>query len=781
MPSRRRAPALTPLGNPTPKRHTGLVPRRSVSLLLLLAAALAGGQTKVAQHGKALTAVYVAADASPAERHAADELAHWLGEMARVTIPVQTTAETLPENAIVVGRGAAAKSLAPDLAWNVLGDEEAIVRTIGARTLVTGGRPRGTLYAAYRLLGRLGCRWWTPWAQTIPHRDVLTLPKDDRDERPAFESRDAFWYPAFDGDWAVRNGTNGQASNLDEARGGKLLYAGGFVHTFYPLVPPATYFASHPEWYSLIDGKRVAGNAQLCTTNPELREFIVAQVRALLRANPEARIVSVSQNDCFNPCQCDRCQALAKAEGSEAGPMIALANYVAEHIEKEFPNVAVDTLAYQYTRKAPKTLRPRPNVIVRLCSIECDFAHPLTAPSNAAFAADLRDWSRLTHRLYVWNYDTNFAHYPQPNPNTFVIGPNERFFHENGVRGLFEQGAYQSNGGEMAELRAWLQARLLWDPEQDDRKLIDEFLQGYYGRAAAPIGRSLRLIADAAQAPATIYDPPTAAFLSFPAMLQAERLWQEAERAVANDPDRLWRVRQGHLAVRYVWLNRWSAFRQEARTKGAAWPLPASRKAVADEWLATATGSGPAGWTPMRLVSEGGLTPQAFVSRFAVDPVEAGPLPPRLAATPLPKELDLKGRIVVDLQDDLAQLANEGDWAQFRSDPAASDGIACWMPSTHHEWAFQLPLGKAPSSFVPGRWHVYVVVRTEGENGFSAGVYDLQARRDLATRTFVGQAGYKAYDLGALDLTKTAGVWVAPPGRGNGSVWIDRVLLVKEP
>ena len=54
-------------------------------------------------------------------------------------------------------------------------------------------------------------------------------------------------------------------------------------------------------------------------------------------------------------------------------------------LEPEFPQVAVDTFAYQYTRRPPKTIRPRPNVIVRLCSFECNFREPLDHPSNAAF------------------------------------------------------------------------------------------------------------------------------------------------------------------------------------------------------------------------------------------------------------------------------------------------------------------------------------------------------------------------------------------------------------
>src|SRR6202012_5687610 len=150
--------------------------------------------------------------------------------------------------------------------------------------------------------------------------------------------------------------------------------------------------------------------------------------------------------------------------------------------------------------KPPKTIRPLPNVIVRLCSIECNFRVPLDDPANATFLADLQGWSKICHRLYVWDYVTDFADYLLPNPDWFTLGPNLRLFHQYNVQGVFEEGAYQSNGAEMAELRNWLLGQLLWNPQQDDRALIQEFLNGYYGPAAAkPIRRYLDLMQEASR------------------------------------------------------------------------------------------------------------------------------------------------------------------------------------------------------------------------------------------------------------------------------------------
>ena len=760
---------------------------------LSLFCAVAQASVPIAARGKAQCVIVSQPGASPAERFAAKELSETLHQVTGATFAVDETGRVPAGAAIVVGPGPAAKDLFPDVALETFGGEQLTMRTKGNRLLLAGGRPRGTLYAVYRFLQeQCGVRWWTPWASTIPHHADLKIADFKVEEKPAFESRDPYWYPAFNPDWAARNGSNSQSAHLDAEHGGAIQYK-GFVHTFYPLVPPEKYAAIHPEWYALVKGKRTFQNAQLCTTNPQLRDFLVERIREEIKESPEASIFSLSQNDCFNPCECDNCKAIDDREGSHAGSMIALVNYVAERIGKEFPNVAIDTLAYQYTRKAPKTIKPLPNVIVRLCSIECNFAAPLDDPSNASFAQDIRDWYRLSQRLYIWDYVTNFAHYVQPQPNWFVLGPNLRFFHDHGAKGVFEEGAYQSSGSEMSEMRSWVLAQLLWNPDQDDRKLVREFLDGYYGKAAQPIWDYMTLVSEKAKGVnMPCYSPPSAPFLDFETMRRSEALWQKAEAAVKGQQDLLWRVKQGHLPVRYVFLSRWPQFRRDCVRANAVWPLPASRKAVADAWFADATGPGPAGWTPMTHLSEGGLTPQAFVARFAKDEPDPAPLPARAPTAAMPTGIPgASASTCVDVQDDKASLYREGELAETRADPSSSDGLAIWMPGSHHEWATQFPLAKLPERVRSGKWRVYALVRVvkKGEAGggaaspaFTAGVYDSGAsvsRGDISVRASDAASDYHPYLLGTVDTNAEQYVWIAPAANpAVQSVWVDRVYFV---
>ena len=184
----------------------------------------------------------------------------------------------------------------------------------------------------------------------------------------------------------------------------------------------------------------------------------------------------MTQMDWYNPCECPECAKVDAEEGSHAGTMIRFVNACAESIAEEFPDVVIDTFAYQYTRQAPKITKPLPNVCVRLCSIECCLSHPMSeceevvypfkenVVAGATFQKDIRDWSKICKRLFVWDYTTDFRHYLAPFPNFQVLQPNIKFFVENGVTGLFEQGNDHAVSGEFGELRMYMISKFMWNP-----------------------------------------------------------------------------------------------------------------------------------------------------------------------------------------------------------------------------------------------------------------------------------------------------------------------------
>jgi hypothetical protein len=765
---------------------------RYASLFLILFTAKAYANLFIFQSGVPTGSIVQQTGATQPEINAAQELASMLGQITGAKFQIETNSTNIPKHSIIIGPGDFAEKLFPEIDLSKLGPEEFVMRVKDGNLLLAGGRPRGTLYAVNRFLQeQCGVRWWTPHLTNFPQRSSLRIKDLNVREKPAFEYRGPYWSAGFDPLWKMHNEANNESSPIPPDIGGCVTYK-GFCHTFYPLVPPDKYFAAHPEWYSLIDGKRTHENAQLCLSNPELRDFMVRRVKESLRAAPDAAIISVTQNDCDGHCQCPVCKAIDDAEDSPSGSMLAFVNYVAEKIEPEFPSVWVDTFAYQYTRKPPKTIRPRHNVIVRLCSIECNFREPFDHPSNAAFLADLGRWSQICPHLYVWDYTTDFSEYINPYPDWFTLGPNIRIFQKYGVKGVFEEGAYGGPGADMAEMRAWLLAQLLWNPQQDDGALIDEFLAGYYGNAARPIRQYLDLIQEKSKGFfLACFKQKDQPYLHFQTLAHAERLWQQAEAAVTNSPELLARVRLSHLPVRYAWLNSWKQLHRECWEQNADWPLPQSRKAVAEEWRAVAAGVPGEDWTQVRVLNEPGLSVDDFLARFATDRSDEDepPPPPRLASPPPPEDLQVRKSICLDLQDNLADLYQRGKYADIRPDLAASDHRAVWMPGSHEEWAFRICGTSLPPKALKGKWKVYVVMRVEkaadaapDSLAFGAGVYDVKTHAYLAdSKVKIKDAGdgYRSHLIGTVEFTPNRDIYVVPPGdKKISAVYVDRVYLV---
>ncbi|MCS7253195.1 MAG: DUF4838 domain-containing protein [Armatimonadota bacterium] len=516
----------------------------------------------IAERGKSDYSIVIAKDAIPSERYAAEELQRYIERISGAKLPIVTDEQPMRKREIMLGENGHTKKLRIKLDTKKFGTDGFIIRTVGESLVIVGGKPRGTLYGVYALLEeKFGVRWFAPDVEHVPKFDRLELPSLNEMQLPAFEYREVFWTEMMrDADFAARHRLNGQHYRLTEKHGGRAVVFYPFVHSFDALIPREL-FKEHPEYFPLIGGKRVSGYVQRCLSNPNVLKLAIEKVRQWIKEHPEATIIDVSQNDTGNWCQCENCKALDDSEGSPSASIIRFVNAIAEAVEKEYPHIRIETLAYTYSRKPPRTLRPRHNVIIRLCSIECCFSHPLDgcpSPENKRFVEDTKAWQKVAPILYVWDYTTNFAHYIQPFPNLDVLQANVQFFSKHGVVGLFEQGNYSPGGnGEMAPLRSYLLAKLLWNPNTDIKRHMDEFLNGYYGSAAKPIRAYIELLHSRVREKgyhAHIYDAPTAPYINDDEFLNAaEKLFDEAENIAADDSIRF-RVQVARLPIWYVKL-----------------------------------------------------------------------------------------------------------------------------------------------------------------------------------------------------------------------------------
>ena len=727
----------------------------------------------VAERGRpAEYSIVVPEKASPAGKYAAEELRDWTEKVAGVRLPIVTVGN-------LAGSDLPAKAILLEAA--AVGTDGFRLKVDGGRLRIIGESGRGTLYGVYEVLERFaGCRWYASWHSLAPHRDRIEVPSDlDETHVPAFAMREPYWYDVLQHpEFAARLRVNSRSwRRLGEKYGGDPYRFGGGLgsfHTFGKLLPPEEHFDSHPEYFSMVKGRRLRDRTQLCLTNPDVLRIVTSNVLERIRRDPGAKFYGVSQNDWYNFCECQECKAVDDEEGSHAGTMIRFVNAIAEAVEKEFPSAIIETLAYQYTRKSPKKTKPRHNVVPCLCTIECDFAQPLDKSpfkENVSFCRDIEDWSRMTDFLYIWDYTTDFANYTMPWPNVYALQGNIQFFRRSGVKALFEQGAYQGRHADFAELKAWLLAKWMWNSDLPMEKLLDDFFAGYYGKAAPfvrdyfeAIHKLQRFCSSHPNKPLLIFDSVGSSVLHDGFLDFAAGCWRQAIDAVKDDPATSYNVRMAAFSFDYLRMERshWLLDLRKSKPsvppeelKGLAQSLldrmdeakdirlaERDRSSLVDEWR--------------KIAKDGGVQCRS----------DSG-----------------------ELEERYLPIMNRGKWGDYVDDPKAEDGKALKLFNTHFNWCSMLSMGRI--AFEPGkkyRLRVRVRVDKAGDGeAFWAGVYSKGATRGrggIEPRTADVPGGeYRWYDVLTWIPAPDEFFWIAP-GRFNASgksaingVYIDKIAF----
>ncbi|WP_341903483.1 DUF4838 domain-containing protein [Fluviicola taffensis] len=408
---------------------------------------------------------------------------------------------------------------------------------------IEGGTRKGTTYAVVHLLEILGCKKTGP---NMGHHGIweeIAFSCGVIEDKPANDVRIINLYYPEDAeyrDWMRLN-------TIEE------IYPDGyFVHTFHRLVPREIYFQDHPEYFALVNGKRTAD--QVCPSNPEVKKIISGKLREEMSKQPDKQKWSVSQNDNFSYCQCDKCKNIIVEEGSPAGPIIHLVNDIA----KQFPDKIISTLAYQYSRKAPAKVKPRKNVEVMLCTIELHRHAPIeTNPECADFKKDMEDWGKICSNIFLWDYTINFNHSISPFPNLHILQPNIQFFTKNHVNALFEQ-SNSTIGYEFSELKVHLLSKLMWNPKLDFEQEKQSFLHTCYGEGYQYISQyidALEKNLKETESKLWIYEHPVVhqnGLFSEERMKVYNSFFDMAEQAAKTNPLSLKNIQLARLSLQYA-------------------------------------------------------------------------------------------------------------------------------------------------------------------------------------------------------------------------------------
>lgn len=505
--------------------------------------------------------IVIPSNANTYEKAAAEFLRDTVRESTGAEYAIVTDSQAKGSFEISVG---ATNRVYADLA--ALADGSYFIKSYNGGVAVIGAGTRGNIYGVCRLLKDFGnYHSFVAGDKLTNDGSALSFTDNiDIEYTPFFEYTETDWrLRQFDSSiYSVANGLNGGVySTIPDSLGGTVNYIGSFCHTLTAMFcSKDKYFASHPEYFALRNGERTPD--QLCLTNDDVYNTVLGEVMDILREkhDPTAalQIISLTQADNQNYCECESCKKLDEENGSHSGTMITFANRIAEQVALAgYSNIAIDTFAYQYTRKPPKNVKPLDNVIVRLCSIECCFSHTFDDPScerNANFMSDLSGWGKICNRIYIWDYATNYARTLCVFPNFGVLQKNMQILYENSAKGVYVEGNYylKDSDGEFGDLRSYLISCLLTDPYCDYEKEMRDFCNSYYGAAGEQIVEFISMTSEnAAKNHLGIYNDiaPTLSFTKSE-INKCNELWETAKLNTADDETAASHVRRSEISWR---------------------------------------------------------------------------------------------------------------------------------------------------------------------------------------------------------------------------------------
>ncbi|HET9486011.1 MAG TPA: DUF4838 domain-containing protein [Chryseosolibacter sp.] len=556
---------------------------KRLSLLLFAIFVLATAHSQrltLVKKGKSKSTIIIPVKATVVEMQAALVFQDYIQRISGARLPIELDNIVSDGGEVLIGN--VDRPELKNVPLEKLGADGLFIQNTGKKLVIAGGTDKGALYGVYTFLEKyLGCRKYTAAVTHVPERKSIVLNSINDTQIPAFSYREEL-YPANARDpeymaWHKLDSHYGLPDSGNEW--------GSWVHTFNNLLSVKEYGETHPEYFSYYDSARHPGatprgsaEAQLCLSNPDVLEIVCKNLQASINQNPKAKYWSVSQNDNVNYCRCTECAALDEKYAAYTPGSILYSTHVNEYysplgmgsmmtfinkVAERFPDKIISTLAYQHTRVPPKGIVPRENVNIMLCSIE-SLRNITLEEGDPAFCKDLIGWTQLTNNIIIWDYVVQFRNLISPFPNIHTLQPNLKYLRNTGVTAMFEQGSPET-GGEFHELKAYLIAKLMWNPDLNVSEVVDDFVKGYYGDASPMIRRYMNLLElsmKKSESKLRIFGGPVVqdtvpqkeTFLSDSLVAVYNSLFDDAEKAVAKSPELLGRVKTARMPVHYAML-----------------------------------------------------------------------------------------------------------------------------------------------------------------------------------------------------------------------------------
>ncbi len=409
---------------------------------------------------------------------AAHALAGYLGTMSGTHVPIRWDIDHCPGFRIYIGSTKLAPVRRKWVSQEKIGFDGFIIKSVPGGVVIAGRNDRGTANGVYHFAEEvLGIHWYTAEdsGPTIPRRATVQIPQLDMTVKPDFawrgqyylsitkylpdsvnRNRDAWW--TFNRLWGI----SVQLDNFND-------------------IVPDSLFDEHPEYFALIDGKRTAGivNVQRCLSNPDVLQMAIDHTRRVFERFPDTRLASLNANDGGGWCECDDCAAMGLTQSHRS---LAFCNAVAEANEQLYPARGYEFFAYLGTFDPPLDVKAHRNVVPMIASMGWCRIHAIDSdcPSCVRKRAVFRGWRQVAGRFAWYSY---LVGGPFNAPGVIAMAQGMRFVRDLDCIGGFREhtAGPQSNWAMLN----WMEVKLQWDVDLDAVKLRRQFIEGYYGLAAA--------------------------------------------------------------------------------------------------------------------------------------------------------------------------------------------------------------------------------------------------------------------------------------------------------
>jgi len=520
---------------------------------LILLVGCNSNQVKITKNSKAGSRIVIPENPTETENYSAKVLQKYLLQITGAELEIVNDTRPAKRNDIQLGK--VNRKETASIAIDKLEEDGFVIQTKNNHLIIAGGSEKGTLYGVYFFLEKhLGCRKYTSKVSFIPRLNTVRVSNISDEEIPVFTYREVYYRDAFNQSYMEWHGLDSHGFLGTESDWGS------WCHTIGSLVPPEKYAKSNPEYYSMQKGKRTGdlfheNRSDICFSSEGALQVACENLKEQIEKNPEPVYWSVSQMDNAAFCLCPKCQKAYEEQGAKMGTILPFVNKVAE----QFPDKTISTLSYWYSTRPPKDIKPKKNVNIMLCNIGSPRHIPIQE-GDSTFCADLEAWAKIHDNIMLWDYTIQFANLLAPFPNLGTLQPNLQYLNKNGVVAMFEQ-ANRDVGGEFSELKAYLLAKLLWDPYQDIEPVIDDFLTGYYGAAGKYVREYIDLMhneLEKSEAHLSIFGSPwdnRETFLTEALIGKYYEILEKGMEAVAYDPDLFFRVRTVKNQIDYAVLD----------------------------------------------------------------------------------------------------------------------------------------------------------------------------------------------------------------------------------